>query len=259
MAGAQGSIVGVVLAAGLGTRLQPLTFERPKALCPVGGRALVDLALERLSPVTDQVAVNAHHHARRIADHLAGRRGGRGDRPVHLSVEEAEPLGTAGALGRLRPWIEGRSVLVVNADAWCEAPLAPLLTGWDGATVRVLVHGEHAFHPRSRVAGALLPWSDVVGLPDAPAGLYETCWRAAAAGGRLEAVRFDGPFVDCGTPADYLAANLLASGGASVIDPSAEVGGTVVASVVWDGASVRPGEHLWHAIRMTTGRTVLVR
>ena len=83
----------MVLAAGLGRRLQPLTRSRPKALCPVGDVPLVDLALQRVAPVAAgpaAVAVNVHHHREAMEAHL-------GDR-VHLSIEAGEPLGTAGAL-----------------------------------------------------------------------------------------------------------------------------------------------------------------
>ena len=58
--------------------------------------------------------------------------------------------------------------------------------------------------------------------------------------------------IDCGTPADYLAANLHASGGASVVDPGAVVEGHVERCVVWDGAHVGPAEHLVDAIRAGT-------
>ncbi len=93
---------------------------RPKALCPVGADALVDHAIARLSGVTGDVAVNVHHgRAARWLAHLAGR-------AVHVSVEEPVALGTAGALGRLRPWIDGRPVLVTNADAWLPADLTGL-------------------------------------------------------------------------------------------------------------------------------------
>ena len=71
-------------------------------------------------------------------------------------------------------------------------------------------------------------------------------WRYAFELGRLDLVDHDGPFVDCGTPADYLRANLLASGGASVIGPGAQVDPSAVVerSVVWAGAVVEAGEHL---------------
>ena len=76
-------IVGVVLAAGRGTRLRPLTRLRPKALCPVGNVPLVDLALERVRPAVEQVAVNLHHGRRTLDLHLAD--------DVHRSVEATRP------------------------------------------------------------------------------------------------------------------------------------------------------------------------
>ena len=82
-------LVGVVLAAGRGTRLRPLTRLRPKALCPVGNVPLVDLALERVRPAVAAVAVNLHHGRRALDAHLPA--------DVHRSVEEHGPLGTAGA------------------------------------------------------------------------------------------------------------------------------------------------------------------
>src|SRR5690242_8490235 len=99
------SIAGVVLGAGLGLRLRPLTSLRPKVLCPVGDRTLVDHALDRFDGVTGSLCVNVHHHRGMLENHLAGR--------VHLSIEEPQALGTAGALGLLRPWIAERPVLVV--------------------------------------------------------------------------------------------------------------------------------------------------
>ena len=243
-------IVGVVLAAGRGTRLRPLTRIRPKALCPVGNVPLVDLALERLRPAVDAVAVNLHHGRRTLDAHLPT--------DVHRSVED-EPLGTAGALGRLRPWIDGRGVLVVNADAWCPGSLAPFVDGWDGERTRLLVVGDDDLHATSSLAGALMPWSAVARLGAEPSGLYETSWRTARDEGRIEVVRHDGPFVDCGTPEQYLAANLQASGGDSVVEDGAHVEGTLDRCVVWAGARVRAGESLSCAIRARGRLTVLVR
>ncbi len=244
-------IVGVVLAAGRGTRLRPLTRLRPKALCPVGNVPLVDLALERVRPAVDAVAVNLHHGRRALDLHL--------DDDVHRSVEETEPLGTAGALGGLRPWIDGRATLVVNVDAWCPGSLAPFVEGWDQERIRILVPGEDRLMPTSAIAGALMPWRDVERLEPEPSGLYEAAWRAAADSGRVDVVRHDGPFVDCGTPHQYLAANLLASGGDSVVEPGARVEGTLDRCVVWSDARVHPGEHLSRCIRARGGVTVSVR
>ena len=247
-------MAGVVLAAGLGRRLQPLTRFRPKALCPVGDVPLVDLALGRLAATAsgpDEVAVNVHHHREAMEAHLAGR--------VHVSIEEGVPLGTAGALGALRGWLDGRATLVVNADAWCPGPVAGLIEGWDGQRVRVLVVGEDELGPRAAVAGALLPWSEVAGLAAVPSGLWEVSWRRALAEGRLEAVRHDGPFVDCGTPARYLEANLQANGGRSVVGRGARVAGRLERSVVWADEEVGEREVLVDAVRHDGGRTLLVR
>lgn len=242
-----------MLAAGLGTRLRPLTRLRPKALCPVAGVPLVDLALARVGAVTGAVAVNAHHGHEALGAHVAGR--------AHVSVEADRLLGTAGALGRLRGWVDGRAVLVANADAWSTADLVPFVEGWDGERVRLLVGGDPAagLGPGTPLVASLLPWAVVAGLEAEPSGLYARAFAPAAAEGRLELVGHGGPVVDCGTPAGYLRANLLASGGASVVGPGAVVEGIVVRSVVWPGARVAAGERLVDAVRADGGVTVLVR
>ena len=193
--------VGVVLAAGLGTRLRPLTDLRPKALWPVGGVPLVDLAIERLRPWVDEIAVNIHAGREQMEAHLSGR-------GLHLSVEE-ELLGTAGALGKLRDWIAERPVLVSNADAWHRFDLGALVEGWDERRPRLLVVRDEArgdFGPWRYVGTALLPWSDVASLEPVPSGLYERCWKDRD----VDLCPAEGPFFDCGTLADYAAANLAA-------------------------------------------------
>jgi hypothetical protein len=248
---------GVVLAAGAGTRLRPLTELRPKALCPVAGRPLVDLALDRLAPVTgpgpERLAVNAHHQAALIEAHCRDR--------AHVQVEQGEALGTAGALGRLRGWLDGRSALVTNADSYLPGGLAGFTDGWDGERCRLLCRvlpagarpdfvGADGVGLRY-VGACLLPWFRIRGLAPVPSGLYELLWRADARAGTLDLVRLPSTAVaiDCGTPADYLAANLHASGGATVIGAGATVLGQVIRSVVWDGAWVGPDEVLRDQIR----------
>jgi N-acetyl-alpha-D-muramate 1-phosphate uridylyltransferase len=252
----------------------------------------VDLALGRLAAVGDHLdalAVNVHHGAAAITTHLAGRAdslgatvhplnpaepfdAGQGTHAddVWISHEVDGALGTAGAIGHLRTWLDGRSVLVVNADTATDAPLSALVDGWDGRTPRVLVVGG-PFGPRARVAGALVPWRDVMSLGDVvagtrssgrpvtPVGLFEASWGRHARTGTLGEVVVEAHFADCGTPADYLAANLAASGGTSVIGEGAVVEGSVERCVVWPGARVGAGEHLVDAVRTTGGRTVLVR
>ncbi len=241
-----------MLAAGAGTRLRPLTLLRPKVMCPLGNRPLVDRAIDRFAGVTDSVAVNIHAGREQLESHLAGR--------VHLSFEENEALGTAGALGHMRDWIAGRPVLVVNGDTWCPGSMEVLVAGWDGERIRVLVVGTDLFRAGVPVAGALLPWRDVAGIPAEPRGLT-SIWLRAVEDGRMESLRLDDsiPWGDCGTPASYLAANLLWSGGASVIGAGAVVEGRVERCVIWPGAVVRRREHLVDAIRADDRFTVLVR
>jgi MurNAc alpha-1-phosphate uridylyltransferase len=271
----QDSPAGVVLAAGDGTRLRPLTELRPKALCPVNGVPLVDYALTRLRPATgdgpDHLAVNVHHHADQMSAYLDGK--------AWLSVEGPEALGTAGALGALRDWIAGRDVLVTNADAYLAAGLtlengedsgerAWLTDGWDGERCRLACTfagtGRADFRLDDgtgvRYVGAcLLPWRAVRQLTATPSGLYEVLWREAAEHATLDLRLLAGPCVDCGTVADYRHANLLASNGESVIGPGAKVEGRLTRSVVWDGAHVGPDEHLVNVVRAVgEGRVLTV-
>jgi MurNAc alpha-1-phosphate uridylyltransferase len=271
-------LAAVALAAGAGTRLQPLTSLRPKALCPVGGVPLVDLALDRLATVVGsgphRLAVNAHHDVGAVADQVAGR--------ATVSVERPEALGTAGALAALRDWIDGRDVLVTNADLYLPGGLGRFADGWDGRRCRLLcrpVPGRGDFSApdplRSNgsresdgsggsgpsglryVGACLLPWTAIAGLAVTPSGLYEVLWRAAAARGELELVTLaqagaGDVAVDCGTPRDYLSANLHAGGGRSVVGAAAVVLGAIERCVVWDGAFVGPQERLVEVIRAGT-------
>ena len=257
-------ICAVVLAAGEGRRLRPLTEAVPKALCPVGNVPLLDLALDRVARLgladPDVVAVNACYLAGQVVDAVGGR--------AHLSVEPGpRPAGTSGGVARLRDWIAGRGVLVGNADAYLSGgDLAPLLAGWDGATVRLLgVKGRPAEFGHHRFAGfSLLPWHRVAALTEEPSDLVRTVWRPAEAAGELTVVEYQGAYLDTGTPRDYLAANLHAAGGGvlvadgatvtghaerAVIGPGARVAGKVCRTVVWPDAYVGPDEQLIDTIR----------
>ncbi len=249
----------MVLAAGAGSRLRPLTRLRPKALCPVGDRPLVDHARDRLRTVTDSVAVNVHHGRGQVEGHLAGAMG----RGLHLSIEEGEARGTAGALGLLRPWIEGRPTLVTNADAWLSVDLGSFVARWDGERTRLLCVEDPArgdFGSLRYCGVALMPWPAVAPLGPEPSGLYERSWARSESAGTLDLVVHDGAFIDCGTPADYLGANLTWSAGHPVVGEGAEVSATaeLVRSVVWPGARVGPHERLVDAVRAGP-LTVLVR
>jgi NDP-sugar pyrophosphorylase family protein len=194
-----------------------------------------------------RAAVNAHHLADQLQAAVSGC-------DLHVSLEQPEALGTAGALGRLRPWIDGGDVLVTNADAFYPGPdpVGALVDGWDGERPRLLcvrAGDRRDFDDLHYVGTALLPWWSVRDLPAEPAGLYEVSWRGLHAQGRLDLVRTDIEAIDCGTPADYLRANMAASGGVPVVEPGAVVEGELVRSVVWAGERVERGERLVDAVR----------
>src|SRR3954454_7279536 len=134
-----GELAAVVLAAGAGTRLRPLTWLRPKALCPVDNVPLVDLTVGWARTVTSAVAVNIHHGRAAMESHLAGR--------VHLSIEEQQALGTAGGVANLKRWGDGRGAFVMSADAGHDADLVVSAIGGAGERVRLLI-ASHEFGPR---------------------------------------------------------------------------------------------------------------
>jgi N-acetyl-alpha-D-muramate 1-phosphate uridylyltransferase len=103
----------MVLAAGLGTRLRPVTDTLPKPLVELNGRSLLDHAIDRLEGVgVDYVVVNTHFMAPRIADQLARR-----DAP-HIQIsEEPELLETGGGVANALPSL-GEMFFVVNADVF---------------------------------------------------------------------------------------------------------------------------------------------
>jgi MurNAc alpha-1-phosphate uridylyltransferase len=246
------NLAAVVLAAGRGRRLGPLTSLRPKPLCPVGSTTGLDAAMDRLGGVglcgPDLVAVNAHHLADQILDAVSDR--------AHVSVELPEPLGSAGAVGALRDWASGRDLLICNGDAYFRGdPLGVLLDGWSGERPRLLTVRDplRADFGDRRFAGvSLLPARIAARLAPVRSSLLDTAWSDA------EFVDFADTFIDCGTPRDYLAANLDSSRGASVVGAGAVVRGRLTRSVVWPKGIVGAGEHLVDAIRTDTGVTVLV-
>ncbi len=193
------------------------------------------------------MAVNAHYRAAEVRAHVG--------EAATVSEEQPEALGTAGALGALRTWLAGRPVLVTNADTYLPGGVAALVDGWDERRIRLLCRdvGRPADFGDLRYVGAcLMPWAFVAPLAAEPSGLYEVLWRRELERGTVELVTTADVAIDCGTPDDYLAANLHASGGASVVGPGAVVEGTLDRSVVWPGAYVAPGEHLSRTVRAGT-------
>lgn len=103
----------MIFAAGLGTRLKPITDVMPKALVTVGNRPLIDIVMTRLSSFGyDRFVVNVHHFAQQIIDHLRYAEG------VRISDESAMLLDTGGGLKKAAPlfWDENEPILIHNVD-----------------------------------------------------------------------------------------------------------------------------------------------
>ena len=113
----------MVLAAGLGTRLRPVTDAIPKPLVEINGRPLLDHALDRLTAAgVESVVVNVHYKARMLAEHLA-----RLDHPRIELSEEAELLDTGGGVAQALPLL-GEAFFVVNGDVfWLDSKDSSLL------------------------------------------------------------------------------------------------------------------------------------
>ena len=172
-------------------------------------------------------------------------------------------------------WIDGRDALIVNADAWSLDSLTGFLADRDRDRVSVLAHRTDEFGPHIGVVATAIPWEFIRDLEPVPSGLYEVLWRDVHARDELDVVRSDSPFVDCGTPADYLRANMdaVAIAGGSIIDPTATVSddsrivgsvigagaivrGIVIDSVVWADQMVEAGDVLDGAIRVSPELTL---
>lgn len=114
----------MVLAAGLGMRLRPLTDRMPKALVEAGGKPLLAWQLERLARAgVREVVINISHLGAQIVDRF----GGSADHGLAIRwSHEPEPLETAGGIAQARGLLGPAPFLLVNADIWCDYDLAAL-------------------------------------------------------------------------------------------------------------------------------------
>ena len=222
-----------LLAAGLGQRMRPLTEAMPKPLLTLGGRALLDHALDRLAEAgVAQVVVNAHWHADEIAAHLARRPGP----PRTVLRREADLLDTGGAVAAsLREGLFGDApFFVANSDSvWLDGPrptLARLQSVLASAPEAVhgviLVHRTHQVHadigmgdffldkmglPRRRLEREIAPYlyaGVTLATPALFAGMTGTTfsmnavWDRAIAAGTLRAMVHDGLWFHLSRPDD---------------------------------------------------------
>ena len=218
----------MVMAAGLGKRMRPLTATRPKPLIEVAGKPLIDHVLDRLRAAgVEQVVVNVHYLADALEAHLAARADGLG---VTISDERGLLLETGGGLVQAAPMIAEDTFLVVNSDNyWIDGPadsLRLLASHWDEARMDALLllipharasnnNGVGDFHMDSlgrlrrrgpgRVAPFVFTGIQIVSkrlLRDAPEGAFSTniFWDRAMEEGRCFGAVHQGLWFDVGSP-----------------------------------------------------------
>ncbi|HEU4405042.1 MAG TPA: NDP-sugar synthase [Polyangiaceae bacterium] len=218
----------MILAAGLGTRLRPLSDELAKPLVPVGDEPLLARVARRLAAAgAERAVVNVFH---RPADFE-----GRGPWPLPLAFSyERDLLGTAGGIARAREHFGGRDVVVCNGDIEAEVELAALegRLASAGASAVLAVRpglpgggavgvGEGGRVVRLRgfrrgderwggtyVGVAALSAALVASLPERGCLVGDALGPLVAAGGVVLALPYEGPFYDVGSAEGYLGANL---------------------------------------------------
>ncbi len=222
-----GPKTAMVLAAGLGTRMRPLTNDRPKALVEVAGRALIDHVLDRLADAGVETAVvNVHWFADRLESHLAAR--GRGPEIV-ISDERETLLETGGGLKKAAPLLGDDPVFVANIDSvWVDRgdALNQLARLWNPSIMdaalllarregsigfegdgdffladegRLTFRGEAASAPFAYRGVHICKPDYVADGPEGPFSLSQF-WRRSAASGRLYGVVMDGDWMHVGDP-----------------------------------------------------------
>ncbi len=136
----------VLLAAGLGTRLRPLTDSTAKCLVEVGGRTLLDVWLDALAAVgVDEVLVNTHHLHGQVENHLARRAG---EPPLVRTVYEPQLLGSAGTLAANRHLLDQDEMfLAVNADNLTDFDLHELVDAHRAGGLLATLSVFHAPEP----------------------------------------------------------------------------------------------------------------
>lgn len=135
----------MVLAAGLGLRMRPLTDSRPKALVEVGGKALIDHILDRLVAAGVATAVvNVHAHAEQMIAHLDARAARDPSLTLHVSDERGALLETGGGVKKARALLGEKPIWVANSDyVWVDDGVPSALDGlaalWDPAAMDACV------------------------------------------------------------------------------------------------------------------------
>jgi N-acetyl-alpha-D-muramate 1-phosphate uridylyltransferase len=217
----------MVLAAGLGERMRPITNTLPKPLVKVAGRAMLDFVLDRLADAgVERAVVNVHHLADQIERHLAGR-----TRPrIAISDERSLLLNTGGGVVKALPLLGTEPFFHVNSDTLWIDGVTPNLTrlaeAFDGPRMDALLllaptagsigyagrgdfsmeadgrlqgRGEQEIAPYVYAGAAILAPAMFQGAPTGPFSLTRLFDKARAAG-RLHGLRLEGIWMHVGTP-----------------------------------------------------------
>ena len=221
------SDVAMVLAAGLGTRMRPLTLDRPKPLVEVAGRTMIDHCLDKLADAgVARAVVNVHHFPQMVKDHLTVR----ADPAVAISDETGQLLETGGGMVRAMPLLAADPFFCINSDnLWVDGPqdvFHQLSDAWKPDTMDALLlvvpharaannKGKGDFHMDAngrltlrrsgRVAPFIYSGIQLVSqrlLRDAPEGPFGTMvlWKRAMEEGRLYGVSHLGLWYEVGSP-----------------------------------------------------------
>jgi MurNAc alpha-1-phosphate uridylyltransferase len=217
----------MVLAAGMGTRMRPLTDTMPKPLVKVAGRPLLDHVLDRLKDAgVERAVVNVHHFAEQIIDHLKARKAPQ----IVISDERGVLLDTGGGVVKALPELGDAPFYHLNADTiWIDGVkpnLARLAATFDPATMDALLllapiagsigyHGRGDFNmasdgrltarPEREVAPFVYAGAAILSpalFKGAPQGKFSltTLFMRAADAGRLSGLRLEGLWMHVGTP-----------------------------------------------------------
>lgn len=217
----------MVLAAGLGQRMRPITDTLPKPLVKIGGKAMLDHALDRLAEAgVEDAVVNVHHLASLIEAHVASRARPR----VTISDERALLLETGGGVKKALPLLGEQAFFHVNSDSlWAEtgvSNVAAMAQGWDADRMDMLLllarrEGSIGFDGRGDFfrdeAGLLTRRGAAASAPyvyagvaimkpelfaDTPDGAFSLnlLFDRAIAAGRLHGLVLEGQWLHVGTP-----------------------------------------------------------
>ncbi|HEX7855533.1 MAG TPA: nucleotidyltransferase family protein [Sphingobium sp.] len=233
----------MLMAAGLGKRMRPLTATRPKPLVKVAGQALIDHALDRIEAAgIRRTVVNVHYLADTVEAHLRARSQRTGAEYI-VSDERDLLLETGGGLVKAAPLLGDRPFLCANSDnIWIDGPqnsISLLAQGWDDARMDALLllipharanchNGPGDFHmdaagrlsrrKQSHVAPFVFTGVQILSprlLVDPPGDVFSTniLWNRAIAEGRCYGLSHPGLWFDVGTPAAIPVTEAMIAGG----------------------------------------------